>query len=113
VIAVPTLAFAALLALLLVFAVVLLYRLVEQDNPLQWVDLVATHGVLNAYKIGYWIGSGIGAWVVVKQTLTNHLDPSVFAAWLAFIGGVTAFTSMAGRDRPTPGVDTRPPPEAQ
>jgi hypothetical protein len=95
-----------LLVLLFTLAGILLYRLIQRDdNRLEWADLVATHGALNAYKIGYWIGAWLGAWVVVKQTMTNHLDPSVFAAWLTFLAGVAVFSGMAGKDRPKHGVD--------
>lgn len=98
--------FGLLLALLLGLAALLLYRLVQrQDNELDWTDLVATRGKLNAYKCGYWIGAFIGAWVVVKLTLTNHLDAGVFGAWLGFLAGVAVVSGMTGKDRPKHGVD--------
>lgn len=93
--------FGLLLALLIALLIILLYRLVERDdNELNWIDLVSTRGVLNAYKCGYLMGAFVGAWVVVKSTLTNHLDAGVFGAWLGFLAGVTVFTGMAGKDRP-------------
>lgn len=101
-----TAAYAIGLALLLAFAGVLLYRLLERkDNKLEWVDLIASSGKLNAYKIGYWIGAGIGGWVVVKQTLSNSLDAGVFGVWLGFLAGISVANSYMSRRQKSHKVD--------
>lgn len=72
----------------LFIAAFLLWRLVQCKNMLSWEDLVSTNDVLNAYKIGYWIGVGVGSWAVIKTTYMGQLDGAVFAGYLAFCGGV-------------------------
>lgn len=91
--------FLAVCVLLLVLGGLLLWRLVnKQGNTLEWEDLVSTNGMLNAYKIGYWIGVGIGGWVVVEQTHMGKLDTGVFVGYLAYLGGVPV-TMSAIRNR--------------
>lgn len=82
--------FLIVLAAVLIALSFLLYRLVScPTNQLEWTDLIATNGFLNAYKIGYWIGVGLGAWVIVKQTYMSNLDAGIFIGYLGFLAGVT------------------------
>ena len=93
-------AFLTAFGLLLMLGAFLLWRLVRSTETLQWTDLVATNGILNAYKIGYWIGTGIGSWAVIKTTYMGDLDAGVFAGYLAYLGGVpVGMSAIRGRNR--------------
>lgn len=103
--------------MLLMFAAVglilayLLHRLVECRNSLSWTDLVATNGVLNAYKIAFWIGVLASTWVIVNQTYTGKLDASMMAVYLAFLGGVPVGMSAIGSRTVQPSYRNPPPPD--
>ena len=107
--------FLVLFGLALALGAFLLYRLIASEhNELEWADLVATNGKLNAYKIGYWVGVFIGAWAVIKTTYMGDLDALVFAGYLTFLGGVPVGMSAIGRSRYDPNQQQRdlgPPPK--
>lgn len=96
----------------MLFAGFLLWRLVQrQTNRLRWEDLVATKGVLNAYKLGYWIGVGFSSWVIVQQTYTGKIDAAMLTVYLGFLGGVpTAMSAISSRGS-TPPPRSRPIPD--
>lgn len=81
----------------------LLYRLITCTDSLEWADLVATNGKFNAYKLGYWIGSIIGGWVVVKASIIGNLSGEIFAGYLAFLGGVNVLNSFGRSLASNPG----------
>ena len=79
----------------------------SKRNNLEWADLIATNGVMNAYKIGYWFGVGIGSWVIVKSTYMGDLDSVVFAAYLTFLGGVPVAATALSRVPPPRSPDAK------
>ena len=88
----------------------LLYRLIAcPTNQLKWEDLIATHGNLNAFKLGYWVGVGVGGWIVFREaTVLGRVDPTVFGEYLAFLGGVQVLqAAQRGNipDAPKRGID--------
>ena len=100
--------FFLMIAVSLMFGAVFLWALVRSEhNTLEWSDLIATNGVMNAYKIGYWFGVGIGSWVIVKSTYMGDLDSVVFAAYLTFLGGVPVAATAFGRIPPPRAPDAK------
>jgi biotin transporter BioY len=77
----------------------LLHKIVNREtNNLQWEDLVATHGILNAYKIGYWVGVILGGFINVWIVyVAAKPDSGYFMAYLAFLGGVPVVSGAIGR----------------
>lgn len=100
--------FLAILAVLVLALIWALHRLVACRNTLDWTDLVATRGALNAYKIGYLVGVLLGAWVIVKQTYMQTLDAATFATYLAFLAGVSVANSAVGAKTARPATATAP-----
>ena len=100
--------FFLMIAVAVVMGVSFLGMLVRSKrNNLEWADLIATNGVMNAYKIGYWFGVGIGSWVIVKSTYMGDLDSVVFAAYLTFLGGVPVAATAFGRIPPPRAPDAK------
>lgn len=94
---IPEGAFLAILVVILLCVLWLLYRLIAcPTNELEWTDLVSTRGRLNSYKLGWWVGVFIGAWVVIKQTYMGSLDTGIFLSYLGFLGGVGVANSAIG-----------------
>lgn len=98
----------AFLALLIAFGLLLafaLHKLIAcPTNRLEWTDLVATNGYLNAYKLGYWVGVIGSTWIIIHQEYAGTLEGGTMGIWLAFLGGVPV-ASSAIRSTQKPKVD--------
>jgi hypothetical protein len=95
-------AFLVLLVLVLLLGWIILNRLIRNPtNKLEWDDLVATNGRLNAYKCAFLIGVGFGAvinvWVVYTM---KHPDSSYFTSYLMFLAGGAIGTGAVRAFRP-------------
>lgn len=101
--------FLAILAAIVLLLIYLLHRLISCRNTLDWADLIATRGSVNAYKCGYLVGVLLGAWVVVKQTYLQTLDAATFATYLAFLAGVSVASSAVGSRSATKPTEKKSP----
>lgn len=89
--------FLLILLVVLIVSGYLLHRLVAcTANRLEWQDLIATRGSLNSYKLGYWVGVFLGAWVIVKQTYMGSLDAGIFGVYMGFIAGANVAMAAVG-----------------
>lgn len=80
--------FLAILGVIVLLFAWLLHRLINcPTNRLEWTDLVATNGYLNAYKISFLICLGVSTWVIIKLTYMGTLDTATLGVYLAFGAG--------------------------
>lgn len=80
--------FLCILAVTVLLFAWLLHRLINcPTNRLEWSDLVATNGYLNAYKISFLICFGVGTWVVIKMTYLQTLDATILGMYFALGAG--------------------------
>ena len=101
---------AVLMTALFLLAVLWLVHIMGSNNPLEWWHYVASHGKDGQYyadidKLGLIVGIFVGSLVVVIESYNGHLDQFVFAAYLAFVGGVKGYSAYL-RSRQG-GVETR------
>lgn len=86
--------FLGLLGIVVLLFAWMLHKLINcPTNRLEWTDLVATNGYLNAYKIAFLICLGVGTWVIIKQTYMGTLETGTLGLYFAF--GAGAPVSMA------------------
>lgn len=93
--------FVIIFLLLVLLGSILLAKLVaSRGNKLEWQDLIATNSVLNAYKIGYWVGVVVGGWVTVKTSAQGHDIAAIMGVYLAYLGGVPVASGAIGARAP-------------
>lgn len=90
----------ALNLILLLLGLLVFYRIVNGNNPLEWWHLVSTKSAdgivyFENDKVGQMTGLIFGTWVICWLALTNELTPYYFAIWLVYAAGMTAFAKWA------------------
>ena len=86
--------------ILLLCGLLILNRIVNGNNPLEWWHLVSTKsadGIIyfDNDKVGQMTGLVFGTWVVCWLALTNELTVYYFGVWLIYAAGMTAFAKWA------------------
>jgi len=90
----------ALNLILLLLGLLVFYRVVNGDNPLEFWHLVSSRsadGIVYADndKIGQLTGLVFSTWVICWLALTKELTVYYFGVWLVYAAGMGAFAKWA------------------
>ncbi len=71
----------------------------SKSNKLDWLDLLldSDTGKLSLSKFGNFFGIAISSWILIYFVQVKEaysMFPSLFMAWLAFLGGVYTFNNF-------------------
>lgn len=83
----------ALIAFFVIFSIMFFTAHRDPKNPLVWTDMLIDTKTrkLSVSKLGNFFGIALSSWVVmylVQVPAAHSIFPTVFIAWLAFLGGV-------------------------
>lgn len=103
-----------LFSFFIIFAIVFAVASHSKNNKLDWLDLLldSDTGKLSVAKFGNFFGIAISSWILiyfVQVPAAYGMFPSLFMAWLAFLGGVYTFNNFLKTRKP-PADDTTDPP---
>lgn len=94
-----------LLAFFIVFGIVFFIADRSAKSKLDWTDLLidSDTGKLSLSKIGNFFGIAISSWILiyfVEVKEAYSMFPTLFMAWLAFLGGVYTFNNFLKTKKP-------------
>lgn len=94
-----------LLAFFVIFGIVFFIADRSAKSRLDWTDLLidSDSGKLSLAKLGNFFGIAISSWILiyfVQVKESYSMFPTLFMAWLAFLGGVYTFNNFLKTKRP-------------
>jgi len=92
-----------LLTFFLVFGILFAREHSDASSPLRWIDMLVDTktGKLSIAKVGNFIAVVVSTWIMialVQEKESYSVLPSMFMAWLAFMGGVYTLNNFINKD---------------
>lgn len=97
-------------ALICVVGLFALHRLMVSDNPLEWWHFISSKGVDGVHyadpdKLGKMAGIVVSSWLMVIVAKDGKMDATIFAVYLAYVGGVAGYSAYLRARGGLPPVD--------
>lgn len=80
---------------LLVFGVLFLFWRIQRTQKLDFADLITKDGKsVSLTKVLQLIGGLTATWIMIKLTLTGGITEAILGVYLAYVGGVEAYSKF-------------------
>jgi amino acid transporter len=89
---------AAVMIFVCLFAFILLWKVIDSDNPLEWWHFISSRGpdgkeYADIDKLGKVVGIIISSVAMLIITHQGKMDAVILGVYLAFVGGVAGYSA--------------------